>query len=294
MNKKQFLILVVAVLVPSVFNLLFLINQRVSAVNASSQSIPQTIDYQGKLTDLAGNSLTGDYEMQFCFYSDATGGTAVWCESYLNANQTAVSIVGGVFNVQLGSIEPLSNSLFSESELYLGITVGNDAEMTPRRRMSSNGFTFKAADSDTVDGSHASDFATANHTHSEINGIPSGLIALFQTDFCVEGWTRVAELDGKFLVGGDSYNAAAGGSNSHSHEAGSLSAPDHAHNVRANEAIWGSTAATLGKLTTGQDGGVSATNAVSTTGSGELALTGSSASTDSRPEFAIVILCQKD
>lgn len=76
-----------------------------------------------------------------------------------------------------------------------------------------------------------------------VDSVPSGLIAMFDTD-CPSGWTRLTALDGKFLVGGGTYNTAAGGSDSvtlaeanlpsHSHGAGTLaadSAGSHYHSV---------------------------------------------------------------
>lgn len=71
--------------------------------------------------------------------------------------------------------------------------------------------------------------------------VPPGMIAMFDTN-CPSGWTRLTALDGKFLVGGTSYNTAAGGSDSitlavvnlpsHTHGAGTLgadSAGSHSH-----------------------------------------------------------------
>lgn len=76
-----------------------------------------------------------------------------------------------------------------------------------------------------------------------VDSVPSGLIAMFDTD-CPSGWTRVSALDGKFLVGGASYNSAAGGNDSitlaeanlpsHTHGSGTLSADSagsHYHSV---------------------------------------------------------------
>lgn len=54
---------------------------------------------------------------------------------------------------------------------------------------------------------------------------PSGMIAMFDTD-CPCGWTRVGELDGRFLMGGTAYNPSAGGSETHTH-----TVPSHTHNL---------------------------------------------------------------
>lgn len=84
-----------------------------------------------------------------------------------------------------------------------------------------------------------------------VDSVPSGLIAMFDAD-CPSGWTRVSALDGKFLTGGASYNAAAGGSDSialfeanlpsHTHGAGTLSADSagaHTHTVSGTAASAG-------------------------------------------------------
>jgi len=141
---------------------------------SSGGSVPRLINYQGRLTDAAGNPLNGSYNMTFCLYAAATGGTALWCETQ------PVNVSYGVFNALLGSVTPIPSSCFSSSDLRLGVRVGSDSEMTPRRRVVSAGYAYKAEDAghaiqadqateathaaqadlattaDTVDGFHAS------------------------------------------------------------------------------------------------------------------------------------------
>jgi hypothetical protein len=121
-------------------------------------SVPRLINYQGRLTDAAGNPLTGSYNMTFCLYEVATGGTPLWCETQ------AVNVTYGVFNALLGSVTPIPATAFGSTNLYLGVRVGSDSEMTPRRRVVSVGYAYKAEDAnnaDTVDGLHASSTAVA-------------------------------------------------------------------------------------------------------------------------------------
>ena len=61
-----------------------------------------------------------------------------------------------------------------------------------------------------------------------VDSVPSGLIAMFDTD-CPSGWTRVTALDGKFLVASSTYNASAGGSDSITLAEANL--PSHTHGV---------------------------------------------------------------
>jgi hypothetical protein len=111
-------------------------------------AVPQRINYQGYLTDSAGNPVNGSVSVVFSIYGAATGGTAIWTET-----QTVV-VNNGSFNVQLGSVNSLP-SPFPGSPTYLGIKVGADPEMTPRQLLASAPYALNA---DTVDGLHSTAF----------------------------------------------------------------------------------------------------------------------------------------
>ncbi|MGA1825766.1 MAG: hypothetical protein ACMUIP_14010 [bacterium] len=72
----------------------------------SAWAVPDILHYHGKLTDSAGIPLDGTYQITFSLFQQETGGTAIWQET-----QT-VAITLGIFNVQLGLINPLSSDLF--------------------------------------------------------------------------------------------------------------------------------------------------------------------------------------
>ncbi len=87
----------------------------------------QQINYQGKLTNSANvNVADGSYTFVFNLYQVSTGGAAIWTET-----QT-VTVTNGLFSVMLGSVSSLASIDFNQT-LYLGITVGADSEMTPRK-----------------------------------------------------------------------------------------------------------------------------------------------------------------
>jgi hypothetical protein len=92
------------------------------------------ISYQGQLTDNAGNPINGDVDMVFRLYYEASDGTAFWTEEHTGAN--AVPVEGGLFHVLLGSITPLDPAQLT-GDVYLGIAVGGDEEMTPRELLTS-------------------------------------------------------------------------------------------------------------------------------------------------------------
>lgn len=308
MNKKYTPALAIVAIVLSLINLLFP-NWRDTIFAQTTTAVPPIISYQGRLTDSNGVPLTGSYDMNFCLYRGASGGSALWCENYSAGSGTAVYVASGLFQVLLGERTPIPDSTFDDPALYLGISVGSDAEMTPRRRVVSVGYAYRAEESatavtadyaasagnsDTVDGLHANAFAASDHTHSDLSGVPSGLIALFQNN-CATGWTRVSQLDGKFLVGGSAYNAAAGGSNTHTHTAGSFSAPSHTHSLqditRARGWDGGVNSSTIDDLRAVI--AIDFQSLIAQSGGGGT-ISGTSASADSRPEFATIILCQKN
>jgi hypothetical protein len=166
MNKHFMTTLAVIAIVLSVASIAMQVRQNASAARLATTSVPQLINYQGRLTDAAGNPLTGSYNMTFCLYDVATGGAPLWTES-----QT-VSVTYGVFNALLGSINAIPTTVFNNQSLYLGVRVGSDSEMTPRRRVVSAGYAYKAeeaVDADTLDGSHASAFASTSHGHASLD-----------------------------------------------------------------------------------------------------------------------------
>ena len=61
--------------------------------------------------------------MVFSIYSVSTGGTALWTET-----QT-VTVTKGVFNVLLGNINPIADTVFCNPNRWLGVKVGTDPEM---------------------------------------------------------------------------------------------------------------------------------------------------------------------
>jgi hypothetical protein len=83
------------------------------------------VPIQGRLTDAGGSALNGDYEITANIYDAATGGTAVCSWS------GTTSVANGLFMVNM----LCWNQAIDGKQLYLGITVGDDPEMTPRQQV---------------------------------------------------------------------------------------------------------------------------------------------------------------
>ena len=88
---------------------------------------PQTIPYQGFLTNEEGQPAGGQVNLDFSLYTTADGNQApLWQETHLD-----VPVNGGVFSVMLGSSEPFDAVPFDQT-LYLGVSVDGGAELSPR------------------------------------------------------------------------------------------------------------------------------------------------------------------
>ena len=138
-----------------------LILMGVCIINAQ---VPQLINYQGVLSDAAGNKINGSRSIQFSIYNSATGGTALWYETQ------PVVVTDGWFNVLLGSVTAVPYTVFNGSDKFLSLKVGTDPEMTPRKRLVSVGYSFRAYDADKVDGKDASTFIEKVNSVTPLNG----------------------------------------------------------------------------------------------------------------------------
>jgi hypothetical protein len=63
---------------------------------------PNTISWQGIVTDNEGNTLNGTYDVTVKLYDAESEGTALWTETH-----TALEITDGLANLTLGSVERL-------------------------------------------------------------------------------------------------------------------------------------------------------------------------------------------
>ncbi len=108
-------------------------------ITNSHAAVPQLINYQGKLTKVSGAPVDTTISMVFTVYADSNGITSKWSES-----QSSVKVEKGIFNVLLGSTTVIPDSVFDGSIRYLGVKVGGDPEITPRKAMVSVPYAYRA------------------------------------------------------------------------------------------------------------------------------------------------------
>lgn len=110
-----------------------------SAASSLAQSqLPNSLNYQGVLTGTDNKPVAdGSYRLTFKLYKAATGGTALWTET----KNTTTS--NGVFSVILGKVTSLANIPF-DAPYWLGITVENGSEMTPRVELTASAYSLRS------------------------------------------------------------------------------------------------------------------------------------------------------
>jgi len=94
--------------------------------------VPLTLTQQGRLLNTDGTPVAGPVRMIFAIYDSSSATTPLWTET-----QSNVMLDTGAFSVQLGSVTAFPGTLWDGTPRYLGVTVGNDAEMTPREQITS-------------------------------------------------------------------------------------------------------------------------------------------------------------
>jgi hypothetical protein len=104
---------------------------------AIAGGIPTKMGYQGYLTDDTGAPMTATVSMDFALYPDGSTAIQLWSETH-----AAVEVVDGLFEVELGSVNPIPDSAIHVctypacfGNVYLGITVESDDEIDPRTQM---------------------------------------------------------------------------------------------------------------------------------------------------------------
>ena len=114
---------------------IFLLSILVFALSAHSSwaAIPETMGYQGVLTDTSGTPVSdGPYILTFSIYDVAIGGVALWSEIQ------SVTVTSGTFSVILGSVNPLSVAF--DQQYWLGIKVGAAPEIAARMQLASSAY----------------------------------------------------------------------------------------------------------------------------------------------------------
>ncbi len=156
------LMIVITIVGTGMYSVLFDSGKKNPALAALPTAPPRILSFQGRLTDSSDNPITTYKNVRFSIYDDsaATGsGNLLWQEL-----QGVTPDEDGVFSVLMGNTvttcaNPLTvatgpcaipSTLFTENAtLYLGVTIENDSELTPRQQVATVAY---ATNSETLQG----------------------------------------------------------------------------------------------------------------------------------------------
>ena len=126
-----------------IYNQFFLKIERPLAYPINLTRGGRVLSFQGRLTDSLGNPITTATNVQFKLYDVATGGTPLYTAGPCSTTPDQDGIFSTLIGQSCGSEIP--NSIFTEnSNVYLGVTVGADSEMTPRQPIANVGYAINA------------------------------------------------------------------------------------------------------------------------------------------------------
>jgi len=109
-------------------------------VSLVAADIPMMINYQGRVTDGAGNPVTdGNYNMRFRIYDASTAGSMLW-----DSGAQLVAVADGVFNVLLGDAGMPVLDLPFDVDYWLLATFSGVNQL-PRQRLGSSGYAYMAS-----------------------------------------------------------------------------------------------------------------------------------------------------
>ena len=94
-------------------------------VAGAAQAVPDVVSYAARVENDAG-LFTGTVSATFQLFAASTGGTELWSE-----NAASIVVIGGDLVHDLGSIEPLDDTVLAGDNLFLQVTINGDV-LEPR------------------------------------------------------------------------------------------------------------------------------------------------------------------
>lgn len=121
----------------------------------AAPGVPQTLSYQGRLTDTSGNPLGGAgqiYCFRYSLYDAQAAGNKIWPAGTPGTSTTTVA--DGVFSDQIGRVDALNLDMFATSTVFLGVEVntatstcaGTWEPLTPRQQLTASAYALASED----------------------------------------------------------------------------------------------------------------------------------------------------
>ncbi len=159
---------------------------------ADSHAIPSLINYQGILTDGGGVPIVVATNVEFRIWDDAAAGNELWMESQLVAPDA-----DGLFNVLLGTNNPIPDSALAGAAAFLGVTIAPDPELSPRTEFVAVAYAYRPGTVDGATGGNITSKVTIGQGHTNTGA-----------DAFVAGNSNVATGDQSVIGGGLTQSAS--------------------------------------------------------------------------------------
>lgn len=177
---------------------------------------PKLISYQGLLTDSSGSPLDTTVSIVFTIFNALTAGNVKWTETH-----PSVIVTVGLFDVILGGVVPIQDSVFNQPDRYLAVKVGGYPEMSPRTQLVSVGYSHRV---NTVDGASGGTISGdlevtgratigPGHTNTGTNAFVAGEFGTASGNYSTVSGGSVNEAIGAYASIGGGQSNLAGGTN---------------------------------------------------------------------------------
>jgi hypothetical protein len=178
---------------------IFLLHLPILAGASLAAEPPDLVNYQGVLRGSDDSPLEGDHDMVFRFWSAEVGGAEILVDSHTAAGSGAVTLSGGLFDVQLGGgtvsdgsgagvYDTLGRVFADYSAVWLEIQIGGEV-LSPRVRVVSSPY---AANAMHLGGKSGDQFVdTTSSVQSKLGRLVVGQASGTGSAYGVEGYGTV-------------------------------------------------------------------------------------------------------
>ena len=118
----------------------------IASSETSNSQVPRVITYQGVVLDNLGHFIPdGAHNINLKLYDALAATSPIYSE-----NQIGVVFVKGIFNVMIGSVTAIPNTIAFDKGYFLGVSVDGGIEMTPRTPLSAAPYAIHAGMADAL------------------------------------------------------------------------------------------------------------------------------------------------
>jgi hypothetical protein len=157
-------------------------------------AVSDYIPIQGRLADADGNPLDGDYTITFRLYDTRSGGTAL-CE---DANP--VTVDNGLFSTAMKG----TGCDIDGRQLYLGVQVGSDPEMSPRQYVDNVPYAWSLRPGAIISDTTSNALVHIENWHTSGRGLRAYAMSESGTNYGVVGASRSPDGYGGYFYNTDS------------------------------------------------------------------------------------------